>query len=786
MAKLVVLSFNKRSNNEFSVTLEIGSEGRYPETEISGNLPASISLLEQYQEWQLNYHKLEHSFRLKGRLDSSFHHQLDPNKDLMQVGVDDYIHKQRQECYQAATKLKQQLNQWLESSGFRGIDRRLREALNPEENIRFLIQTESHQLRKLPWHLWNLLERYPKAEIALSAPEYQRPTSSKTPANEVKILAILGNSEGINVLKDKVELLEKLPTANITFLQSPQRQQLEDYLWEQPWDILFFAGHSRSEGQRGQIYLNQNDSLRIEEISSALKKAIDGGLQLAIFNSCDGLGLASELEKLHIPQTIVMREAVPDRVAQKFLTYFLPSFAQGATLYQAVRWARERLKGLENEFPGASWLPVICQNPAVLPPTWSDLLGKKLSHLSSPNLDNEIDQRETQELKLGSNNQVEQTRVIESISIPPSPLAEEKELSPRSILETNQKKKKNHKLGLFFFTFLGIITSAITVFLLIKFIRLETKTATNSPTPSPASATTNKIISTFKEVDNIPSGRFKYGGSTTWATIRSQVDPVIKNVWPEFNLLYVEDPVIAPSSGTGVKMILEDQLSITQTSRPLKPKEYEKAEQQQFKIKQIPVAIDGIAFAVNHNLNIPGLTLAQLRDIYTGKVTNWQQVGGPNLEIIPYSKSPQVSGTAEFFIGHILNKEEFASRVKIVTNITDTLRQVAAQKGAIFYASAPEIVHQCSVKPLALGRTSQELITPYQEPLMPPEKCPANRNQLNIQAFQQARYPLIRNLYVIVKQNDQIDEQAGVAYAELLLTKEGQKLIEKAGFVPIH
>ena len=233
-------------------------------------------------------------------------------------------------------------------------------------------------------------------------------------------------------------------------------------------------------------------------------------------------------------------------------------------------------------------------------------------------------------------------------------------------------------------------------------------------------------------------------------------------------------------------MILEDQLSISQTSRPLKPKEYEKAEQQQFKIKQIPVAIDGIAFAVNHNLNIPGLTLAQLRDIYTGKVTNWQQVGGPNLEIIPYSKSPQVSGTAEFFIDHILNKEEFASRVKIVTNITDTLRQVAAQKGAIFYASAPEIVHQCSVKPLALGRTSQELIPPYQEPLMPPEQCPANRNQLNIQAFQQARYPLIRNLYVIVKQNDQIDEQAGVAYAELLLTQEGQKLIEKAGFVPIH
>ena len=185
-------------------------------------------------------------------------------------------------------------------------------------------------------------------------------------------------------------------------------------------------------------------------------------------------------------------------------------------------------------------------------------------------------------------------------------------------------------------------------------------------------------------------------------------------------------------------------------------------------------------------MNIPGLTLAQLRDIYTGKITNWQQVGGPNLEIVPYSKSPQVSGTAEFFVSHILNKEEFASRVKLVTNITNTIRKVATQRGAIFYASAPEIVHQCSVKPLALGRTSQELIPPYQEPLIPREKCGVQRNQLNQTAFQDASYPLTRNLYVIVKQNGLDDERAGEVYAQLLLSDQGQKLIEKAGFVPIH
>ncbi|MGK7914779.1 MAG: substrate-binding domain-containing protein, partial [Prochloraceae cyanobacterium] len=571
--------------------------------------------------------------------------------------------------------------------------------------------------------------------------------------------------------------------------------------WEQPWDILFFAGHSRSEGQRGRIYINQNDSLSIEEISSALKKVIEGGLQLAIFNSCDGLGLANELEKLHIPQTIVMREAVPDRVAQKFLTYFLPSFAQGATLYQAVRWARERLKGLESEIPGASWLPVICQNPAVVPPTWSDLLGKKLSPLSSPLPENESAQRETQELKLASNNGLQQTRAIESISIAQSPLAEAKEPSPRSILKVNQeKKKKNHQLGLVFLSVLGIVSSALAALLLLQVVRLMTTSAASSPPERTSSNSTlnnpSKLTSqnapiasnnsSLSQVDGVPSGTFRYGGSTAWSLLRSQVHPAIESVWPKFNLLESEHPTIAPSSGIGVQMLLHDHLHIAHTSRPLQPEEYQQAQEYGLKIKQIPVAIDGIVFAVNPNLNLTGLTLAQLRDIYTGKITNWKQVGGPNLTIFPYSKSPQVSGTAEFFVSRILIEEQLSAGVKLVTNMSDTLRQVATQKGSIVYASASEIIPQCSVKPLALGRTPSELIPPYQEPLMPPEKCPASPNQLNIQAFQQARYPLIHNLYVIVKQNERIDEQAGVAYAQLLLTKEGQKLIEKAGFVPIH
>jgi hypothetical protein len=115
--------------------------------------------------------------------------------------------------------------------------------------------------------------------------------------------------------------------------------------------------------------------LTIAELKFGLKKAINYELQLVILNSCDGLKLAEELSDLNIPQVIVMREPVPDRVAQTFLKFFLSAFTEGESLYVAVRHARERLheNGLDNEFPGASWLPIIYQNPTVIPPSWDQL-----------------------------------------------------------------------------------------------------------------------------------------------------------------------------------------------------------------------------------------------------------------------------------------------------------------------------------------------------------------------------------------------------------------------------
>ncbi|NJK38749.1 MAG: PstS family phosphate ABC transporter substrate-binding protein [Oscillatoriales cyanobacterium RM2_1_1] len=303
------------------------------------------------------------------------------------------------------------------------------------------------------------------------------------------------------------------------------------------------------------------------------------------------------------------------------------------------------------------------------------------------------------------------------------------------------------------------------------------------PAPIPQSSENSPA---FDQVANIPAGVFNYGGSTTWAPIRRDVDSVIQQEIPQFSLRYIEHPTKPPGSGTGIGMLLDNQLAFSQSSRSLKTEEYQVAEQRGFTLKETPVAIDGIAVAVNPTLDISGMTIAQLQDIYTGKITNWSELGGPDLLIQPYSRRIEDGGTIEFFVDNILDGEAFGANVEFIPTTTQALRQVSQNLGGIYYASAPEVVDQCTIKPLPVGSKPDQLVPPYQEPFVPPEACPAQRNQLNASAFRTGEYPITRRLFVIIKQNGQVDQQAGETYANLLLTEQGQALIEETGFVRIR
>lgn len=291
---------------------------------------------------------------------------------------------------------------------------------------------------------------------------------------------------------------------------------------------------------------------------------------------------------------------------------------------------------------------------------------------------------------------------------------------------------------------------------------------------------------TFASVENVPAGLFNYGGSTSWAPIRESIDTKIQASQNNFRLRYVQPLNSTAGSSSGIEMLINDRLAFAQSSRPLLNDELNRAKQRGFTLQQIPVAIDGLAVAVNPNINVPGITVEQLKSIYTGKITNWNQLGGGNIPIKAYSRRISDGGTVELFVQDVLGGQPMASTVEFVSTTTQALREVAANPGGIYYASAPEVVPQCSIKPLPLGRTQGKYVAPYQEPFILPEECPRSRNKLNIEAFQSGNYPITRNLFVVVKQNGQTEQQAGVAYANLLQTQQGQELITQSGFVRIR
>ena len=310
----------------------------------------------------------------------------------------------------------------------------------------------------------------------------------------------------------------------------------------------------------------------------------------------------------------------------------------------------------------------------------------------------------------------------------------------------------------------------------------ENQVGASLPREQSADPTAN---SDFAGVTDVPTGQFRYGGSTTWAPIRGEVTPAIEASFPGFSLLYTESPNQAPGSGVGIQMLINGELSFAQSSRPVNESERQQATQQGITLEEIPVAMEAVAIATNLDLPLAGLTLSQLADIYTGKTTNWRQVGGPDLTVVPVSRSDQ-GGTVQYFKEEVLKGQAFGSTVQTQPTTTAAIRFVSDTPGAVYYASAPELVGQCTVAPLPIGLDPRALVPPYKLPYVLPQNCPAQRNQLSLAAIRDQSYPLTRPLFVVVRQGEVASEGAGRAYAQILQTDEGKRLLNEAGFVAIQ
>ncbi|NEQ40411.1 MAG: CHAT domain-containing protein [Okeania sp. SIO3I5] len=351
----------------------------------SSNLPANSEIPQLYQNWSQKYEKLREYHQNSGFLPRiKMNKKKSKSSSQINQGIEEII-SQIQELEKEWRSL---LNNWLNDPNFHKIEKELRTIFNRSDKVRLIIQSEDILMQRIPWHLWDFFSDYQFAETAIGLPEANRVEKLNIAREKIRILAIFGDDKGINVEADKQYLSSLSSEAEIVSLVKPSRQELDQKLWDETgWDILCFSGHSKSkaDGSTGYFDLGNETKMTVEELENSLGKTIRKGLQLAIFNSCDGLGLARQLAKLHIPAIIVMREEVPDVVAQQFFQNFLELFASGKSLYISMREAREKLQIMEDKFPGASWLPVICQNSAELPPLFQlSVNGYQLSASSSP------------------------------------------------------------------------------------------------------------------------------------------------------------------------------------------------------------------------------------------------------------------------------------------------------------------------------------------------------------------------------------------------------------------
>ncbi|NES23933.1 MAG: CHASE2 domain-containing protein [Symploca sp. SIO3E6] len=304
------------------------------------------------------------------------------------------------ECQAAYESLQTKVSSWFKSPDFEQIRLRLIQSLkshgiSDHQEIMVIVQTSDDSLlRRIDWYKWDFFQKHPQAGLIFWGSSYEsviRP-NRVTPGKKMRVLCILG--QGVQNQEDW-ELLNNLPDVAAVPLKNPQLEELCQQLRDQQgWDILVYAGHSSSRkdksGQmRGQIESDLDNILECHDFKHALTAAADKRLQLVIFNSCSGLGLANQLMEFNIPHIIVMRELVPESVAQGFLRVLLKEFPkqktssaqfwqallaqlphQKTSLSTAVRHTQQNLEYFNKEFPGVNSLPVVFQNPTEEPLNW--------------------------------------------------------------------------------------------------------------------------------------------------------------------------------------------------------------------------------------------------------------------------------------------------------------------------------------------------------------------------------------------------------------------------------
>jgi phosphate transport system substrate-binding protein len=215
-------------------------------------------------------------------------------------------------------------------------------------------------------------------------------------------------------------------------------------------------------------------------------------------------------------------------------------------------------------------------------------------------------------------------------------------------------------------------------------------------------------------------------------------------------------------SGDGVAAILHGIADVGMTSRDLTQRERDYAASKGIELSEFQLARDGVTVIVNGASRIAALDLDQLQAIFTGRIRNWQELGGDDAEITAFARAAG-SGTASLFGDRVLKGAPYASSVTQLPTNEAIVTEVAARAGAIGYTSLGALrAARTSVKPLALRIDEQLQAMPTADEV------------------RSGRYPLSRTLHLIGPRR-----ATGTAstFVDFCLSPTGQSLVRKAGYI---
>lgn len=220
--------------------------------------------------------------------------------------------------------------------------------------------------------------------------------------------------------------------------------------------------------------------------------------------------------------------------------------------------------------------------------------------------------------------------------------------------------------------------------------------------------------------------------------------------------------VTGGGSGTGIAALINGTTDICNASRPMKPSEREKLKQRFNTLGvEVKVAKDGLSVYLNETNQVKELSLQQIKDIYTGKITNWKEVGGKDSRIIVYGRENS-SGTYVYFKDNVLNGADYTATMQSLPGTAAVVNAVVKDKNAIGFGGA---AYAKGIKFTAVKKDANS-----------PAYFPTEENIKN------GNYPIARYLYLYLrsKPTGEIKE-----YVDWILSKEGQEIVSKVGYFPV-